>query len=87
MFEWGDVDQFSFDDSDRFEEDSICSFVSEPESVVNNWRGWRKQQQTANTAANGNAPALGQNRKEWGKAFALILSLCVQFHPHLFPFA
>ena len=37
------MDQFSFDDSDRFEEDSICSWISEPESVVNNWRGWRKQ--------------------------------------------
>ena len=59
MFEWED-DNFSFEDSDRFEEvikqlnqliknlintfiqDSICSWISEPESVVNNWRGWRK---------------------------------------------
>jgi hypothetical protein len=23
-------------------QDSICSWISEPESVVNNWRGWRK---------------------------------------------
>merc|ERR1712018_940166 len=41
MFEW-EEDNFSFEDSDRFEEDSICSWISEPESVVNNWRGWRK---------------------------------------------
>ncbi|ENN82733.1 hypothetical protein YQE_00899, partial [Dendroctonus ponderosae] len=32
----------SFDDSDRFEEDSMCSWSSEPESVCNNWRGWKK---------------------------------------------
>ena len=25
-----------------FLQDSICSWISEPESVVNNWRGWRK---------------------------------------------
>jgi len=42
MFEWDQEDNFSFEDSDRFEEDSICSWISEPESVVNNWRGWRK---------------------------------------------
>jgi hypothetical protein len=24
-------------------QDSLCSWISEPESVVNNWRGWRKQ--------------------------------------------
>lgn len=43
MFEWEEQDRFSFEDSDRFEEDSICSWVSEPDSVLNNWRGWRKQ--------------------------------------------
>ena len=43
MFEWEDQETFSFEDSDRFEEDSLCSYFSEPESVVNNWRGWRKQ--------------------------------------------
>jgi hypothetical protein len=47
----GDMaDQFSFEDSDRFEEDSMCSWISEPESVVNNWRGWRKSSVTASTA-------------------------------------
>ncbi|XP_015439816.1 PREDICTED: zinc finger SWIM domain-containing protein 8 [Dufourea novaeangliae] len=36
------TDRFSFEDSDRFEEDSLCSWSSEPESLCNNWRGWRK---------------------------------------------
>lgn len=40
--EWEETDRFSFDDSDRFEEDSLCSFSSEPESLCNNWRGWRR---------------------------------------------
>ncbi|XP_046742497.1 zinc finger SWIM domain-containing protein 8 homolog, partial [Diprion similis] len=31
-----------FEDSDRFEEDSLCSWSSEPESLCNNWRGWRR---------------------------------------------
>lgn len=45
MLDWDDPqgDQFSFEDSDRFEEDSLCSWVSEAESVCNNnWRGWKK---------------------------------------------
>jgi len=50
MFEWEEQDRFSFEDSDRFEEDSLCSWISEPESVVNNWRGWRKQSSIAATA-------------------------------------
>ncbi|ESO89038.1 hypothetical protein LOTGIDRAFT_209983 [Lottia gigantea] len=42
--EWDyDVDRFSFEDSDRFEEDSLCSWISEPESLCNNWRGWKRQ--------------------------------------------
>ncbi|XP_036344854.1 zinc finger SWIM domain-containing protein 8, partial [Rhagoletis pomonella] len=42
--EWNpeEIDRFSFDDSDRFEEDSLCSWSSEPESLCNNWRGWKK---------------------------------------------
>ena len=53
MLEWEDNDRYSFDDSDRFEEDSICSWISEPESVVNNWRGWKRlqQNQTINNQA------------------------------------
>ncbi|XP_065577642.1 zinc finger SWIM domain-containing protein 8 homolog isoform X2 [Artemia franciscana] len=42
MFEWQENDRLSFDDSDRFEEDSLCSWCSEPESLCNNWRGWKK---------------------------------------------
>ncbi|XP_054722766.1 zinc finger SWIM domain-containing protein 8-like [Uloborus diversus] len=44
MFDWDEGDRFSFEDSDRFEEDSLCSWISEPESSCNNWRGWKKQQ-------------------------------------------
>ena len=36
-------DHYSFDDSERFEEDSLCSWLSEPESLCNNWRGWKRQ--------------------------------------------
>ena len=43
MYDFDDQERLSFEDSDRFEEDSLCSWISEPESVVNNWRGWRKQ--------------------------------------------
>jgi hypothetical protein len=42
LIEWEETDRFSFDDSDRFEEDSLCSFSSEPESLCNNWRGWKR---------------------------------------------
>lgn len=38
-----ECDRFTFDDSDRFEEDSLCSWSSEPESLCNNWRGWKRQ--------------------------------------------
>jgi hypothetical protein len=64
MFEWEEADRFSFEDSDRFEEDSICSWISEPESVVNNWRGWRGQMKispngNSNTALNTNISVNG----------------------------
>ncbi|CAH0553047.1 unnamed protein product [Brassicogethes aeneus] len=42
MLDWEEVDRFSFEDSDRFEEDSLCSWSSEPESLCNNWRGWKR---------------------------------------------
>ncbi|KAM3726124.1 Zinc finger SWIM domain-containing protein [Dirofilaria immitis] len=35
-----DDDQLSFEDSERFEEDSLCSWMSDAESVNQNWRGW-----------------------------------------------
>ena len=63
MFEWGDVDQFSFDDSDRFDEDSVCSWISEPESVLNNWRGWRKQS-SANIAQTVNGAQFKQQQQQ-----------------------
>ena len=44
MYDWeNEGDRFSFDDSERFEEESICSWLSEPESLNNNWRGWKRQ--------------------------------------------
>ncbi|XP_028131047.1 zinc finger SWIM domain-containing protein 8 homolog isoform X1 [Diabrotica virgifera virgifera] len=51
MLDWGDRegDRFSFEDSDRFEEDSLCSWSSEPESLCNNWRGWKKPSATSTT--------------------------------------
>lgn len=50
-----ECDRYSFEDSDRFEEDSLCSWSSEPESVCNNWRGWKKPVGTLNTfGGNGN---------------------------------
>lgn len=54
----GEMDAFSFDDSDRFEDDSVCSWISEPESVVNNWRGWRKPSLAAASLPAGGAPLL-----------------------------
>ncbi|XP_035825489.1 zinc finger SWIM domain-containing protein 8 [Aplysia californica] len=52
MFEWEyEGDRFSFEDSDRFEEDSLCSWGSEPESVCNNWRGWKRQNGGPNVGA------------------------------------
>ncbi|CAH4038302.1 zinc finger SWIM domain-containing protein 8 homolog isoform X1 [Pieris brassicae] len=42
LLDWEEGDHFSFEDSERFEEDSMCSWSSEPESLCNNWRGWRR---------------------------------------------
>jgi len=58
MFEWeADGDRFSFEDSDRFEDDSLCSWISEPESLCNNWRGWRKPNSSTGGAAAGTGSA------------------------------
>lgn len=51
--EWEDGERFSFEDSDRFEEDSLCSFISEAESLCQNWRGWRKQSVGPNSPTGG----------------------------------
>ncbi|OQV21645.1 Zinc finger SWIM domain-containing protein 8 [Hypsibius exemplaris] len=45
-------DRASFDDSDRFDGDSICSYLSEAESACNNWQGWKKS-----TSASGGVTA------------------------------
>jgi len=37
-----EADRSSFEDSDRFEEDSMCSWISDTESLCTNWRGWKK---------------------------------------------
>lgn len=42
ILDWEEADGYSFEDSDRFEEDSLCSWSSEAESLINNWRGWRR---------------------------------------------
>ena len=41
--ELGPVEEgFSFEDSDHFEDMSICSWMSEQESFSTNWRGWKQ---------------------------------------------
>jgi hypothetical protein len=61
MLEWEEGDRFSFEDSDRFEEDSLCSWSSEPESLCNNWRGWKKPAAGAGTFwGGGRRPADGE---------------------------
>uniref|UniRef100_A0A673I266 Zinc finger SWIM domain-containing protein 8-like n=1 Tax=Sinocyclocheilus rhinocerous TaxID=307959 RepID=A0A673I266_9TELE len=70
--EWEDGERFSFEDSDRFEEDSLCSFISEAESLCQNWRGWRKQ------SAGPNSPTVkikGNGR----------LSSCSRMHGQVIP--
>lgn len=50
---WDAEERLSFEDSERFEEDSLCSWLSEAESACNNWRGWAAQgaNNYGNTAA------------------------------------
>ncbi|XP_017776997.1 PREDICTED: zinc finger SWIM domain-containing protein 8 [Nicrophorus vespilloides] len=91
MLEWEiDNDRFSFEDSDRFEEDSLCSWSSEPESVCNNWRGWKKP-------VNGGSYSFGANKKQAEDKGSNVTSLtelsakCVASHipfelvEHVFP--
>lgn len=72
--EWEDGERFSFEDSDRFEEDSLCSFISEAESLCQNWRGWRKQ------SAGPNSPTvkIKGNRVHPG----VLNGLCMNSHCH-----
>lgn len=73
MLEWEEGDRFSFEDSDRFEEDSLCSWSSEPESVCNNWRGWKK-------------PTVGSGSYNYGstKKSADGKNPCIDFRKSLF---
>uniref|UniRef100_A0A8C2ZRP0 Zinc finger, SWIM-type containing 8 n=1 Tax=Cyclopterus lumpus TaxID=8103 RepID=A0A8C2ZRP0_CYCLU len=64
--EWEDGERFSFEDSDRFEEDSLCSFISEAESLCQNWRGWRKQ------SAGPNSPTVKIKGLEDGQVIPLV---------------
>ncbi|XP_059469798.1 zinc finger SWIM domain-containing protein 8 homolog isoform X2 [Neocloeon triangulifer] len=58
MVDWEEGEsRFSFEDSDRFEEDSLCSWSSEPESVCNNWRGWKRP---PNAATQGPPPNIAR---------------------------
>ena len=66
MFEWEEAERFSFEDSDRFEEDSICSWMSEPESVLNNWRGWKGPKSSVVANSNSNLGAFGNNMGIYG---------------------
>lgn len=70
--QWNDSqnDRFSFEDSDRFEEDSLCSWSSEPESLCNNWRGWKKP--SINLSANNSLFGSGPPRKLTDEQAALI---------------
>ena len=66
MFDWeAEGDRFSFEDSDRFEEDSLCSWISEPESLCNNWRGWRKQNGGSQGQMCGGSFAKDHEGKDW----------------------
>ncbi|XP_031553811.1 zinc finger SWIM domain-containing protein 8-like isoform X2 [Actinia tenebrosa] len=52
-FEWeeNNEERFSFEDSDRFEEDSLGSWISDPESISANWRGWKRNSQIGSTSS------------------------------------
>ena len=68
MFDWdNEGDRYSFEDSERFEEDSLCSWISEPESLCNNWRGWKRQNGGQSTIRNQGelAGTEGLNIKQW----------------------
>ncbi|KAK7073230.1 Zinc finger SWIM domain-containing protein 8 [Halocaridina rubra] len=64
MFDWEEGDRFSFEDSERFEEDSLCSWISEPESLVNNWRGWKRSEKISSIL-------YGRTRDEDGRVHSL----------------
>lgn len=77
MFEWEEGDRFSFEDSERFEEDSLCSWISEPESLCNNWRGWKRSEKIASLLY-GRARDQG---KAGGRQVTVSGGLCVMLCP------
>lgn len=54
VVDWDDGDRFSFDDSERFEEESMYSGMSDTPESVYNWRGWKKSSSTNS----GNSPGI-----------------------------
>nr|CAI5864383.1 unnamed protein product [Callosobruchus analis] len=86
MLDWGDRegDRFSFEDSDRFEEDSLCSWSdgsgSEPESVCNNWRGWKKPTTTASTIFGTNKKSADESYASPVTSLAELSARCVAAH-------
>nr|XP_039261702.1 zinc finger SWIM domain-containing protein 8-like isoform X1 [Styela clava] len=78
----------SFDDSDRFEEDSMCSWMSEPESLCKNWRGWQTQLSiSGNSGISGNEKTLSSLRSQCKKGeVQSLIELSAQTVALLLPF-
>uniref|UniRef100_A0A8C2TWF8 Zinc finger SWIM-type containing 8 n=1 Tax=Coturnix japonica TaxID=93934 RepID=A0A8C2TWF8_COTJA len=70
--EWEDGERFSFEDSDHFEEDSLCSFISEAESLCQNWRGWRKQSAGPNSPTVKMKGEIACRPREYGLVIPLV---------------
>lgn len=80
-------DRLSWEDSERFEEDSLCSWLSEPESLIQNWRGWS----SANTATesgngghhpNANSARNGSNSHGGGAGMSSAAASSHRHHHH-----
>ncbi|XP_053669312.1 zinc finger SWIM domain-containing protein 8 homolog [Anopheles marshallii] len=72
-----EIDRFSFEDSDRFEEDSLCSWSSEPESVCNNWRGWKKPAGMINSFGGGSGRRFNEGEPT---SLTELAARCVAFY-------
>ena len=84
MLDWEENDRYSFEDSERFEEDSLCSWLSEHESLCNNWRGWKRlphhqqqqqqqqqQQHLTQNTESGPSVLTSFNKSEFGVVFVV----------------
>ncbi|XP_025832441.1 zinc finger SWIM domain-containing protein 8 isoform X3 [Agrilus planipennis] len=80
MLDWEEGDRFSFEDSDRFEEDSLCSWSSEPESVCNNWRGWKKPSVGSSSYTYGNNKKNGDDKPVKVPPLTELAAKCVASH-------